>query len=182
MLEEIEDYLLSSEVFWPVMKRGLGGSPLPRLTVGGLTLILNELHVQHEGMSPSQRIAHDKLQGQMDKVRMKWAVALERKAAEELRSRLNLWRAYLHDIEERIDTGENYPHEVRNRAMFEYLADLSIRQPEVEPRVSEMKSLDARLRSLFVPGEFVWDQRLVDIYPKSPYWYLYGTPRPGDET
>jgi hypothetical protein len=180
MLEEIEDYILSSEVFWPLSKRSPAGSVLPRLTLGGLMLTLNELKAQEKDMSPSQRTDHDKFLLQMERVRVKWAVGLERKAAQELRSRLNLWRAYLFDIEERVDTAENYPYEVRHRVMFEYLADLSIRQPETKPHVDEMRSLDLRLRSKFLPGTFVWDARLEDVYPRSTFWYLYGLPRPRD--
>jgi hypothetical protein len=116
----------------------------------------------------------------MDRVRVKWTVGLERKAAQELRSRLNLWRAYLFDIEERVDTTENYPHEVRNRVMFEHLADLSIRQPDTKLQVDEMRNLDTRLRSFFAPGEFVWDARLEGIYPQNTFWFLYGLPRPRD--
>ena len=178
MLAEIEDYILSPEVFWPLSKRSPTGSPLPRLTLGGLILTLNELKAQERDMSPSQRADHDKLLLQMERVRVKWAVGLERKAAQELRSRLNLWRAYLNDIQERVDTAENYPYEVRNRVMFEHLADLSIRQPEIQPLVGEMRSLDTRLMSIFVVGAFVWDVRLEDIYPQSAFWYLYGLPRP----
>jgi hypothetical protein len=177
MLEEMEDYLLSSEVFWPLSKRPLTGPPLPRLTLGGLLLTLDELNAQEKDMSPSQVADHYKLGLQMEKVRTKWAVGLERKAAQELRNRLNLWRAYLTDIEERIDTPENYVHEVRYRVMFEYLADLAARQPEIKSQMVEMRSLDLRLRTIFAPGAFVWDPRLEDIYPRDTFWYLYGLPR-----
>jgi hypothetical protein len=180
MIEEIEDYILSSELFWPLSKRSPTGSPFPRLTLGGLMLTLNELKAQEKDLPPSHRAAYDKLLLQMERVRVKWTVGLERKAAQELRSRLNLWRAYLYDIEERVDTAENYPYEVRYRVMFEHLADLSIRQPETEPHVDEMRSLDTRLRSIFVPGTFVWDARLENIYPQTTFWYLYGLPRPLD--
>jgi hypothetical protein len=91
-----------------------------------------------------------------------------------------LWRAYIFDIDERVDTTENYPYEVRNRVMFEHLADLSIRQPDTKPHVDEMRNLDARLRSFFATGDFVWDTRLEDIYPQSTFWYLYGLPHPRD--
>jgi hypothetical protein len=180
ILEELEDYILSSEIFWPLSKRSTSGSPFPRLTLGGLILTLNELKAQEIDMSPSQRADLDKLLRDMDRVRVKWAVGIERKAAQELRSRLNLWRAYLLDIEERVETTENYPREVRNRVMFEHLADLSIRQPDTKPRVDEMRHLDTRLRSFFAPGEFVWDVRLERIYPQSTFWFLYGIPRPRD--
>jgi hypothetical protein len=177
MLEEIEDYILSSEVFWPLSKRSHTGPPLPRLTLGGLFLTLDELNAQEKDMSTSQVADYYKLRLQMEKVHKKWAVGLERKAAQELRSRLNLWRAYLMDIEEQTDTPEDYGHEVRYRVMFEHLADLATRQPEIEPQVMEMRSLDVRLRKIFVPGAFVWDPRLEDIYPRDTFWYLYGLPR-----
>ncbi|HEY43064.1 MAG TPA: hypothetical protein G4O11_03680 [Anaerolineae bacterium] len=178
MLEEIEDYLLSSEVFWPLSKRMPVGPPLPRLTLGGLILTLDELNAQEKDLSPSQASELYKLRLQMEKVRTKWTVGLERKATQEVRSRLNLWRAYLVDIEERVETPENYIYEVRYRVMFERLASLAIQQPEIKPQVEEMRSLDLRLRKIFVPGAFVWDPRLEDIYPRDTFWYLYGLPRP----
>ena len=178
MLEEMEDYLLSSEVFWPLSKQMPVGPPSPRLTLGGLILTLDELNAQEKDLSPSQASDLYKLRLQMEKVRTKWTVGLERKAAQELRSRLNLWRAYLVDIEERIETPENYIFQVRYRVMFERLANLAVQQPEIKPQVEEMRSLDLRLRRIFVPGAFVWDPRLEDIYPRDTFWYLYGLPQP----
>jgi len=178
MLEEMEDYLLSSEVFWPISKQIPAGPPLPRLTLGGLILILDELNAQEKDLSPSLASDLHKLRLQMEKVRTKWTVAMERKAAQELRTRLNLWRAFLVDVEERVETPENYSHEVRYRVMFERLASLAIQQPEIKPRVEEMQSLDFRLKKIFVPGDFVWDPRFEGIYPRDPFWYLYGLPRP----
>ena len=100
------------------------------------------------------------------------------KSRSRIAQQIKFVRAYLYDIGERVDTAENYPYEVRYRVMFEHLADLSIRQPETKPWVDEMQSLDTCLRTFFVQGEFVWDARLEDIYPRNTFWYLYGLPRP----
>ncbi|MFN2103477.1 MAG: hypothetical protein ACK2UJ_01295, partial [Candidatus Promineifilaceae bacterium] len=37
--------------------------------------------------------------------------------------------------------------------------------------------LDGRLRLYWDSGEFVWPDGLQKAYPRSEYWWLYGTPR-----
>jgi hypothetical protein len=44
MADELEDYLLSGELFWPLQRRASPGEPpYPQLSLGGLFLTLDEL-------------------------------------------------------------------------------------------------------------------------------------------
>jgi hypothetical protein len=177
ILEEIEPFLLSEEIFWPLNRHSKRGMPyFPRLTLGTLLLTLDQLSVQIEGMSNSQKRAQQEIQSMLERVRLKWPAALERKAVRESQTRFNLWRAYLSDLEERKDTAENYQNEVRNRVMYQRLQDFQRPTPQTSDSQSAIDGLDFYLRSSFKPGPFLWDAALIPVYPSPTFWYLYGRP------
>lgn len=178
MTDELEPYILGSELFWPLSRdRQPHQPPLPRMTIGNLLTTLGQLEASREKLSPAQSAKYQKLSAIWQHTRQKWPVGLERKAMVEMRSRLNLWRAYLTELEQQGNRAGVYPHEVRNRLKFQLLADLVGEREAAESYVQAMQPLDAQLRSIFSPGRFQWHSDLKKIYPKEMYWYLYGEPR-----
>jgi hypothetical protein len=164
-LEELRAFLLSGEVVWtmehpPAQLR-------QDLSVGGLLLIRDNLHTQ-SGLSASAQRRLDELDRRWEGLRRTHAVALERKAEQEVRMRVNLWRAYLTDLSGRRGMAEEYPYQVRQRAMIERLAELGA--------VADPSDMDDRLREIFHPAPFVWEAGLERAYPKDRYWFLYGRP------
>jgi hypothetical protein len=161
-IPELEDYLLSDELYWPVSARGFD---LPRLTIGGLLLAKSRLEARGE------RIAS--LLAQLEAVRAKWHAAWEKKAAREFKSRFGLWGNYLSDYRQNpAGQADSYPHEVRNRALLELL------QPELPAELPEREALarlDSVLRSSLSPGGFIWEPELRSRFPREAYWFLYGT-------
>lgn len=181
MIEELEAYVLSRELFWPLsQERQSGSPPFPRMTIGNVLLTFDQLEVQQEQFSLPQKTALQKLTREWERACRKWPVALEGKAVIEMRSRLNLWRAYLTDLKQQGDRAGVYSHEVRNRVKFERLAGFVGQKEQTEPYLDAMQSQDARLRTKFSPGEFQWHPALKQVYPKPRYWYLYGMPRLDD--
>ncbi len=179
MLDELEPYLLSTELFWPLEHRVARGMPrFPRLTLGGILLTIDELTAQEGEMTSSQAAAWLQIRSLFAHNQVKWEVGIEQKAVRELHSRLNLWRAYLTDLEEKKEGPENYVHEVRQRVMFQRLLDPASKHPEVELLSASAQSLDSKLRAYFITGPFIWDERLERLYPPPAFWYLYGAPRP----
>lgn len=181
MLAEMETYLLSAEVFWPLdrsTKRG--SSPFPRLTLGTLLTTFDQLKAGQEEMNPAQEAGHSRLMMQMDLLRTKHAVAMEAKAVREAASRLNLWRAFVTDLEESPGRAGNYAYEVRHRVMLERLTELASDHPEVLDAIGKAREVDRRLRRLFERDAFIWDDRLQTEYPPQQYWFLYGHPRAKD--
>jgi hypothetical protein len=177
MLEEIEDYLRSNALFWPLDSSSLQGLPtLPRLTPGGLLLALDELDAQSDEMTTQQRAEHQKLDLQMQRVFQKLPGAAGRKAVREMHSRFNLWKAYLNDLIEKADRPDNYAYEVRHRVIFERISELAERQPDSQASIQAIRLIDASLHTYFKPGEFIWDPRLRTRYPEDRYWFLYGVP------
>jgi len=170
---ELERYLLSSEIFW----RMSGAANLPNLTLGGLDLARRALLGSIGELDPAaQRRARTAIE-QIDAFRQQWRVAWERKAAGELKVRLNQWRAYLQDLAELIGEADRYPQEVRARAMAAYLLEESVHQPESGELRMTLEALDAKLRASFAAGRFVWDPSLKPAYPPEKYWFLYGRPQ-----
>ncbi|OGO20507.1 MAG: hypothetical protein A2Z14_13575 [Chloroflexi bacterium RBG_16_48_8] len=177
MLEEFELFILSAEVFWPLAQGGIRGTPLPRLTIGGLLLILDELTALNPKMTPKQAMRHDRLLRKFEGMLEKWRVAIENKAIQELQARLNLWRAYLHDLEEQPEWIENYPREVRTRVMMEHLIAIIGPNPDLEVEFQAIKYLDDRIHNFLLPGEFIWEDPLQQLYPRDTFPFLYMRPR-----
>jgi hypothetical protein len=163
-IPELNDYLLSDELYWPVSARGFN---LPRLTIGGLLLAKTRLEAQGERI--------ELLASQLDAVRSKWQVAWETKAGQEFRSRFRLWGNYLLDYLQTPEShADAYSHEVRNRAILELL------RPELPadlPERAALASSDGALRSRLLPGDFIWEPEVQTGFPRDEYWFLYGTLR-----
>ncbi len=176
MLGEFEAYLLSDELYWPLDSSSLKLPFPPRLTPGRLALTLDELEAQSEDMTPAQRAECRKLNIQAESIQRKWSAALGRKAAWEMHSRLNLWKAYINDMVENADRADNYAYEVQQRVIFERNTEWAEREPEAEQSLQAIRSVDAALRSFFKAGDFIWDARLRSCYPRERYWFLYGVP------
>lgn len=177
MAEELEDYLLSREVFWPLERRAAPGEPpYPMLSLGGMLLTLDELAALEGELGPEDAARLAELGRSLEDQRKEWRSSLERKAAKELHNRVNLWRAYLGDLEEGAKAIEVYPQEVRQRVMAGRLEEEAA-PAEAAESLRALGDLDSRLRRRFSPGPFVWDRRLARIYPAAGFWFLYGTPR-----
>lgn len=165
--EQIESYLLSKDII-----RARSGRQ--SLSIGLVSLNLRWLASTLEGEDRARlRAVETKLAAVSDK----WSVAWERKASAELRSRLNLWRGYLSDLEGRPGLGSSYPQEVRNRAIAVDLLDAAGNQPEIKTLSASLDAVDSRLREYFQPGVFVWEQVPESAFPPEPFWFLYGRPR-----
>lgn len=168
--EEIESYLLSEDV----IRARTGRSSL---SIGLVLLDLRWLKPILEGKDQTRIGTVDR---ELASVRDRWRVAWERKAVAELRTRLNLWREYLGDLESRPGLGTSYPQEVRNRAMAEDLLEAAGNQPEIKSLAASLDAIDSRFRDHFEPGDFVWGQVSESAFPAETYWFLYGRPRSGN--
>ncbi len=177
ILDDFNDYLLSSEIFWPLSRRSIEGIPVPRLTMGGLILTIDELEAQEESMDLEQKEHYRGLLQRYEASKNKWTAAIERKSSMELPSRLNLWRSYLQDLENRPNLLETYSREVRNRVMISRLLDISKEDKSDTTITDALKGLDGRVLEFFKPGAFIWDTLQKSIYPKTDFPYLYVEPR-----
>jgi hypothetical protein len=168
-LDNLEAYLLSKEVFWSLGK-------LPSLSLGRMFWDLTVLQANKKLLSSEAAADLVRLEREYEIIRRKWRVAWERKSVAELRSRVNLWRAYLQELAELPEEAQAYAHEVRNRALADYLLGAAGNQSEARPFRDALEALDSRLRAVFDAGDFVWDSELAPVFPADTHWYLYGRP------
>lgn len=176
-LGEMEPYLLSKELFWSLSGREPGGSVFARLTIGGILISIHRLRVADESrtLSASQTHQFNKLIEGFGVVQSKWRVAFEAKSKRELSSRINQWRNYLDELEDRFaDHAGYYPAEVRVRVIAQLLLD-SITDPDSQ-EVEHIACLDSRLRRVLKGCEFIWEPYLSSGFPDDVYWFLYGKP------
>lgn len=173
MLAELEPYLLSPELFWPISSRNRT-TPQDRLTVGNLLLCLDQLKASGELSDPGFTTRLRKSEITWQTAHEKWKSVIAKKASTEIGSRLNLWRMYLFDLEEGQGSAFDYHHEVRNRVIVERLIKL-ISDREFWDK--DVKAVDNLLRSLVVPADFIWSSSLRAAYPRDLYWFLYRKPR-----
>jgi hypothetical protein len=169
-VRELNEYLLSDELFWPLA----GNVALPRLTIGGLLLARARLLGWVAGQDEAVRLRRQEIE--LEATRTRWRSAWERKAAREVRARFELWRNYLQEYRASpAEHADAYPLQVRWRAMLQLLlAELS----EMPPQAQALTDLDRFLRSRFLPGTFVWEAKLANVFPAGNYWYLYGGLKP----
>lgn len=171
-LNEVERYLLSKELFWPLnIAPVLGEVSYPNLTLGGL--LLHRTYARPLAQTASQITSLQKLETEIEAIHTRWRVAWERKASWEFKSRLRQWGNFIKEI--RVDPEDNlgyFRYEVRLRVILDLLrADLR----DVDPAHFEhLDSLDLLLRALFQPGGFIWESELASEFPAENYWYLWG--------
>jgi hypothetical protein len=177
MVDELEEFLLSEQIFWP-----LGGNPeqgqppFPNLSVGQLQLTLKELEAVEDDLTFEQTTRWTQLRDRAWVLRSKWTTAMAQKSLAESSTRVNLWRAYLNETKEAGGTSGNYPYEVRHRVILELLSDLTeILDDDLIQ--GEIKALDGMLRGMLSgPSGFIWDEPLSKVYPEDTYWFLYRRP------
>lgn len=168
----LEDYLLSNEVYWSLGISPPRGEPsYPPLTLSGMELAL--LRVRAQPLNDNQQAQVARIAEQLDAARSRWRTAWGKKASDEFRARLTLWRNFLDEYRQDADANfDRYAYEVTR------LVQLQLLEPDADilsPAETEMlNGMDKFLRAAFVPGNFVWDPVLQNSFPADPFWYLYG--------
>jgi hypothetical protein len=175
MAADMDDYLQSQTLFWP-----LQDSTLPRLTLGGYLMRQHRLTALRRLLEADEQsrlvIAID----QFNEALVEKVVRFERRAHEELHARLRQWSEYLRELsQESIAAGDYYASAVETRAMIKALLDkLQMPPYALENRVlSEVRTYDNALRNYWHTGDFVWPVEWQPAYPLEAYWWLYGQPR-----
>ncbi|HJS28426.1 MAG TPA: hypothetical protein VJ768_02310 [Anaerolineales bacterium] len=170
---DLEEYVLSPVLFWPVNSRPPAGSPgFPRLTLGGLLLARRRLSAQKDGGFRDSALVN--ADGEIGRVREKWESNWARKAATELPARLKQWENYLKEyMEDPGSRAAEFPTNVQLRVILDLLF------PEAGegalPYEEVLSGLDRTLRTRLVEGDFCWVKELESGFPKTKFWYLYGS-------
>jgi hypothetical protein len=173
-LANLDEYLYSDEVYWPLQAVSLPGAPpFPQLTLDGLLLAVARLRARNLDFQDEARLM--RLEGELQAPRSNRRVAWEQKATRNFTARLTLWRNFLEELRDDPDAhADRYAYEVTRRVQLALLADDARGRTQAEDDLLGL--LDTVLQSLLVPGEFIWDSELEQGFDKSSFWFLYGRP------
>jgi hypothetical protein len=174
MTADLEAYLGSDLLYWPVAQSTPLGARLPQLTIGGLLEHLMRAEAASDDLTSKQDEVLRLTQASLDRIRAAHRAAYTAKALREIDSRLKIWSNYLDDYARQpAEVAAYYPHEVRTRAKLDrLLQELGREVPAAAHQ--QLERLDNQLRISFVPGAFVWDPRLQAAFPHDRCWWLYG--------
>lgn len=175
MAGQMAEYLDSEILFWP-----LGRGNMPMLTLGGYLLREHRLLALPGLLTPEQRTQVDAAVFQFNQALADRVVRFETKAQHELEARLRQWEETVKEIGNgTLVKSSNYATVVETRAMIHALLDrLSLPPYRAEARPSQhLALLDTRLQGRWQSGDFVWPAEWEPAYPRSEYWWLYGSPR-----
>lgn len=171
-LAVLKNYLLASDLYWNVHASPPPGMPqFPSLTPGGLLLAYQRL--AGRWLEGNQAIEFSDLDNAFKNFREHWRTAWEKKAAQDLRARLNQWRNFLEDYrQDRANNADRYAYEVRLRAMIDLLV---AEVPSEQSQTAEaLLAPDGLLQASMIPGNFIWENELEPAFPAKRFWYLYG--------
>ena len=171
-LEELERYLLSDELFWPVLARPSDGGSFLKLTIGNLLLSFKELETLKEGHKLSHMEEADlhQIEDQIETIRRTWPVAWEKKSNREFKSRFGQWAHVLNDLKKDFETQSPYYHtEVRLRVLLALLDEFT-----TDTEGFDLAPLDAFLERMLAPGRFFWPPELERGFPQEEFWFLFG--------
>jgi hypothetical protein len=172
MAGEMEAYLRSDVLFWPLMKGGL-----PQLTLGGYLMRQHRLLALRDLLPPEAQEVVDTAVSQFNQTLVEKIVMLEQKAHQELAARIRQWSQYLKDLQwEKRVAAANYASAVETRVMMTAVTDqLQLPPYQLKPRITEqIKLLDDNLRRRWQTGPFIWSEDWRPAYPQNEYWWLYG--------
>lgn len=167
---DLEGYLLSQELYWPLNWRPSSGAPVTQFTLGNLKVSLARLSAV--SLTAERQSELEQIKSQVNTVRERWKANWARKAAREISARLKLWGNYTGElISEKGRRGAGYAYEVRWRVII-HLLQSEITVPMMQEEQA-LAALDAGLRSITTAGPFVWEDEVQPAFPESTYWYLY---------
>lgn len=172
-LEELEKYLLSQEVFWPLsLHAAVDQAPYPQMTLGWLLLAYRRAKAL--ARNPDENADIERQCQKLEEIRARWRTAWAQKARREFRNRLNLWRDFLEEYHKETETHfDRYGYEVGRRVLLQLLLGEAEELPEADQEM--LDGLDEWLRTIIHPGEFTWQGELIETFPKETYWFLYGS-------
>lgn len=170
-VEELESYLLSDHMYWPLDAKTLANEPVfPNLTLGNL--LLAEARLKARRPSLEQQVQLGEVLPRLEQLHSQWRVAWSKKAGQSIQNRLKMWADYLDEYSRAPEANaDRYAYEVQRRVMLELLM-ADVKPPEGVQEL--LGKLDSLVRTFLVQGDFIWEPELADGFPRGKYWYLYG--------
>lgn len=176
MADELETYIVANELYRTLSLRTAEGNQTLQMTGADLLTRLYRLQGERTLLSAPDQARLDAVQTRVDDTIYSLRNRFQERLQREIKARLDSLKWFLDDcLADRQRCRVEFPFEMRNRQRIEEaLKMMSYQLPEAQQ--SFLRQIDARIRQVALPGEFLWDERWKAIFPPQPYWYLYVRP------
>ena len=176
MVAELEEYIIKDELYRTLIASTSAGDR--QLTMTGGDMLTRFYRLQHEDdqLSREQQNRVAVLEKQAESTIYSLKTRFNQRLVREMKARLDSLTWYLDDCAtDRQRCRTNYPFEIRNRQRIEEILK-RIGDDLPDDLRSRLQSVDKRILLHAAGSEFVWEDRLAPVFPKSVYWYLYMRP------
>ena len=173
---ELEDYIISDELYRTVIVRGASGDENIRMTGGDMLARLHRLQGEREILTAEQQARLDAAQRKADTTIYSYKTRFHERLYREVKARLDSLRWFLTECSDdprRCRT--EFPFEMRNRQRIEEILK-QVGDSLPQDLAESLRGVDRRIRMIAQGSEFIWDPRVKHIYPPDRYWFLYVRP------
>ena len=172
-IPELQAYMLSKEVFWPVYYGNHNSlTSISKLTLGNLYLAFERL--QALALPDPIALELEMLDQHFQDFHSQWKANLMKKGTDEIAARINLWNNYLREIDKRgFFNHSEYANNVRWRVIVQLLTDNEV--PISSSAREQMRICDSYLKKNFHTSDFVWQEPYSNKFGPEKFWYLYVT-------
>lgn len=178
MVERLEDYLLGDAIYLPVGGGFFRGSSTPQMTLGAMLLRRRRLSQLRAKLKRADGFRLDATLAQHDDLQREWTLHYEKKLLREVPSRLRVMAGFFRECSENPrDCAGAYPVEALRRSIIqEILLAMGEFGYDKGDLTAAIRPADQALRRILHTGEFVWSPVLEAVYPRTTFWWLYGSP------
>lgn len=176
MTAELEDYIIKNDLYRTLIVRIPGADQNLQMTGGDLLSRLYRLQGVRSQLSPELQSRVDAVVAQANKIIYSLRTRFHDRLQREMKARLDSLKWFLDDCGTDLNRCRaEFPFEMRNRQRIEEL--LKELGSDVSAELTgTLRAIDQRIRNVTHSTDFTWDARLKEIFPRSPYWYLYVSP------
>ncbi len=172
----LDRYLESKEVFWQLP--GISSDPgqaFGALTVGVVLFMLKRLKAR--SLTDKEAAERDEYETRIFQSKLRNERSWMKKVGQDMTNRTRLWQSYLDEYRgDPVTSRNSYSHQVSQRVIMELLWEEQDQSSLLlAPLQFMLQTMDAVLKSIFVPGDFVWEEQLRSAFSKDTFWYLYGS-------
>ncbi|NJN80887.1 MAG: hypothetical protein HC802_00380 [Caldilineaceae bacterium] len=173
---ELEEYIVGENLYRTMIVRTPRWDENLQMTGGDLLTRLRRLQGERALLAPEDETRLDAVQKLAETTIYSLRSRFHQRLQREAKARLSSLKWFLDDCAQ--DTRRcrvEFPFEMRNRQRIEEI--LREVGDELSPELREqLTAIDKRIRGLTHSAPFIWDERLKEIFPPHPYWYLYVLP------
>lgn len=175
MGEILNHYVLSDMLYMSIEGGLFSSRDMPQMTTGAFLLRLRRLNHFRDEMNGVQQATLDKAVAQHHAIRNEWTVHYEQKMEREAQSRVKSLAEFFRDCRENVKSCSSaYRTEALRRTIIQELI-MALDEQGFDSQAVKLRvnHTDNELRSWVTDGEFIWSDKLVSVYPKERFWWLY---------